>query len=113
MGTTKVTFRKCIQDSVDYGSDDEHMVSAVFFDLEINGQTHPDLSIQIRQIVGGSTLEIGDLRGYTGPLNRRALHEAVEGYFRDVVGPQGLEDSAGGRMQNNVFLEEKTVEFEG
>ena len=31
----RVTFYKCIQDSQDYGSDDEHMVSRIFFFLEI------------------------------------------------------------------------------
>jgi len=31
----KVIFHQCIQDSQEYGSDDEHMVSRIFFILEI------------------------------------------------------------------------------
>jgi len=35
MSKAKIIFYKCVQDSQDYGSDDEHMVSRVFFNLEI------------------------------------------------------------------------------
>ena len=34
MKKARVTFRKCIQDSQEYGSNNEYMVSRVFFDLE-------------------------------------------------------------------------------
>jgi hypothetical protein len=112
MGQAKVTFHKCIQDSVDFGSDDEHMVSAVFFDLEMNGEEHPDLCVEIRQLVGGGPLEVGELSGYSGPINSQALHEAVETYFLELVGPGGSEDAQGGRLQNNIFLEDRVVEFE-
>jgi len=44
MLTAKITFYKCVQDSQDYGSDDEHMVSRVFFILEI-GDKKFDLPI--------------------------------------------------------------------
>ncbi|MBZ5552634.1 MAG: hypothetical protein LAO21_07940 [Acidobacteriia bacterium] len=112
MGTAKVMFHKCIQDSVDYGSDDEHMVSAVFFDLETNGQVHPDLSVEIRQMVGGGPMDVGDPKGYAGPINRTAFRQAVEAYFRELIGPEGSEDAQGGRLQNNIFLEDKVVEIE-
>jgi hypothetical protein len=112
MGTAKVMFHKCIQDSVDHGSDDEHMVSAVFFDLEINGQVHSDLSVEIRQLVGGGPMEVGDPKGYSGAINHPAFREAVEGYFRELIGPEGAEDVQGGRLQNNIFLEDKVAEIE-
>lgn len=35
MSKAKIIFHKCVQDSQDYGSDDEHMVFRVFFNLEI------------------------------------------------------------------------------
>jgi len=35
MSKAKVIFHQCIQDSQEYGSDDEHMVSRIFFILEI------------------------------------------------------------------------------
>jgi hypothetical protein len=112
MGTAKVMFHKCIQDSVDYGSDDEHMVSAVFFDLEMNGQMHADLSVEIKQMVGGGPLEVGEPKGYSGPINRPAFRQAVETYFRELIGPEGSEDAQGGRLQNNIFLEDRIVEIE-
>jgi hypothetical protein len=112
MGTAKVTFHKCIQDSIDLGSDDEHMVSAIFFDLEMNGEAHPDLCVEVRQLVGGGPLEVGDPMRYSGPINCQAFRQAVETYFLDLVGPQVSADVQEGRLQNNIFLEDKVVEFE-
>ena len=34
MAKVKITFHKCIQDSQEYGSNDEHMVSRIFFSIE-------------------------------------------------------------------------------
>lgn len=31
----QITFKRLVQDSQDYGSDDEHMVSRAFFDMKI------------------------------------------------------------------------------
>src|SRR4029077_11625065 len=59
----KVTFRKLIQDSQEYGSNDEHIVSREFFDLEIGGKRHSDLYVDIKQPVGSdfetAPLEVG------------------------------------------------------
>ena len=38
MSKATVNFHRCIQDSQDYGSNDEHMVSRVFFDLEVGNK---------------------------------------------------------------------------
>ena len=66
MKKCKVIFRKCIQDSQDYGSDDEHMTSRVFFDLEIDGKIFKDLCADLKQTVG-SDIETG--RGGLGSLD--------------------------------------------
>ncbi|MBI5966876.1 MAG: hypothetical protein HY882_03315 [Deltaproteobacteria bacterium] len=117
---TKVTFTKCIQDSQDYASTEEHMVSRVFFDLEIGGKRYPGLYVDIKQPVGGdfekTPLEVGTPKGYSGPLSYSAFREAAEAYYRGCVGRQGTGIRiAGGsniRMRNNTFIITKVVEFE-
>jgi hypothetical protein len=117
---TKVTFIKGIQDSQDYGSTDEHMVSRLFFDLEIGDKHYPALYVDIKQAVGAdfekTPLEIGRPHGYSGPLNYSAFRDAAEDYYRGCVGRQGRGiHIAGGsniRMRNNAFGISKTVEFE-
>ncbi|MBZ0090825.1 MAG: hypothetical protein K8F27_01180 [Sulfuricellaceae bacterium] len=47
MTTTKLSVNKLIQDSQDYGSNDEHMVSRVFFDIKIEGTKHEGLYVRI------------------------------------------------------------------
>jgi hypothetical protein len=117
---TKVTFTKCIQDSQDYGSTDEHMVSRLFFDLEIGNNRYHGLCVDIKQAVGGdfekTPLEVGTPQGYKGPLNYTAFRAASEAYYRECVGSQGRGIRiAGGsniRMRNNTFAMPKTAEFE-
>ena len=85
----KVTFTKVIQDSQDFGSDDEHKVSRVFFDLHTGEDLHPDLYSDIKQVVG-SSYETGDIEvsapiGYRVPFNYTAFRDAVEAYYRGLV----------------------------
>ena len=54
MPHAKITFHELIQDSQDYGSNDEHMVSRVFFDLEFDGETKRGLYAHVKQPVGSS-----------------------------------------------------------
>ena len=72
-----VIFTKCVQDSQDYGSDDEHMVSRVFFDIQIDGEVHRDLHCDIKQVVGSSyetgDIEVGRPAGYRAPFNYTAF----------------------------------------
>ena len=118
-----VTFTKCIQDSQDYGSDDEHMASRIFFDLAVNGQSHPGLHVDVKQLVG-SSYETGDIEvgrpvgGYRGPFNYLAFRDAAERYFRSLVGSggSGIQITGGSntsmRMRNNTFVVQKAETFE-
>lgn len=120
MRTARVVFRMCIQDSQDYGSDDEHMVSRVFFDLDLDGRQYMDLYVDIKQPVGSSfentPLEIGAPQGYEGPFNYQAFRDAVEAYYRSLVGEHGsgihIEGASNVRMRNNTHVQEKQVQFE-
>jgi hypothetical protein len=116
----KVIFHRCIQDSQDFGSDNEHMVSRIFLTLEINGQRYENLHADIKQPVGSSyefdPIEVYPLKGYQGPLNYEAFRNAVEKYYRTLVGStaSGIRISGGlnFRMQNNIFDRPAIAEFQ-
>ena len=122
MPTATVHFHKVIQDSQDYGSDDEHMVSRVFLTLEAGGKTYPNLTVDIKQTVGAtfetSPLEVGPPKGYRGSYNYAAFRELVEQYYRGLVGKKGRSigmPGVGGsyiRMRNNTFNQPHTATFE-
>lgn len=105
------TFTDCIQDSQDYGSDDEHMVSRVFFDLDLDGHQYPRLHVDVKQVVGsrfdtGDNIEVGTPKGYSGPFNYTPFREAVERFFRELAGASGSKLGFGPgvknlRMRNN------------
>ena len=120
MATAKLFLRKLIQDSQDYGSNDEHMVSRVFFDLEIDGVKQEGLYANIKQPVGSSfessPLEVSSPSNYKGPFNYEAFRNIVEHYYRSLVGATGSGiHIAGGsniRMRNNTFIQYEAHEFE-
>ncbi len=120
MPIATIRFNRCIQDSQDYGSDDEHMVSRVFLTLEAGGKVYPNLTVDIKQTVGdrfeSGALEVSPPKGYGGSLNYAAFREAVERYYRSLVGSQGSGIGiAGGtniRMRNNQFVKAVTATFE-
>ncbi len=133
MVTVRVIFHKCIQDSQEYGSDDEHMSSRIFFSVEIskveNGEIkvekYDNLYTDLKQMVGGkfeeNPIEVGfpcdsSGRTYSGPMNYTVFHNATESYFRSLVGSKGsgihIEGGSGIRMYNNLFVKEYSVKFE-
>ena len=121
MPTATITFRECIQDSQDFGSDDEHMVSRVVLDLAAEGRTFPNLTVDVKQTVGSSyesgPLEVSRPRGYDGSLDNEPFRKAVERYYRSQVGSGGSgirigPGSANLRMRNNRFISRAEVSFE-
>ncbi len=120
MAKVKVTFLKMIQDSQDYGSNDEHMVSRVFFSMEVDGKKYDGLQVDIKQAVGSSfetgPIEVGPPRGgYRGPFNHQEFRNAVEKYYRSLIGSQGrgirIEGATNVRMRGNRFEQDMTAEF--
>lgn len=116
----KLYLKLLIQDSQDYGSNDEHMVSRVFFDLEVDGKMFQDLHADVKQTVGSSfetaPLEVFRPAGYKGPFNHEAFQQIIERYYRSLVGGKGSGiHIAGGsniRMRNNRFAQAEVAEFE-
>lgn len=133
MATANVIFHKCIQDSQEYGSDDEYMVSRVFFSIEVSKvegneikvEKYDNLYTDLKQMVGGkfeeNPIEVGfpsDFSGriYSGPMNYEAFRNATESYFRSLVGTKGfgihIEGGSGIRMHDSLFVKEHSAEFE-
>jgi len=123
MPTARVVFDKCIQDSQNYGNDEEHMVSRIFFTIEVEGRRYEGLHVDVKQTVGSSyksgPIEVGAPKGagYKGPFNHEAFRAAVEKYYRSLVGSTGKGISINGsakniRMRNNTFQKEAIEEFE-
>ena len=48
----RVNVTKCVQDSREYGSTDEHMVSRVFYSIDVDGVPKGDYYSDIKQVVG-------------------------------------------------------------
>lgn len=96
------------------------MVSRVFFSLEIEGKRFTDLYVDIKQLIGSdfeaSPLEVSAPHGYSGPFNHEEFRDAVENYYRSLVGASGSGiNSPGGaniRMSSNIFLKEASTDFE-
>lgn len=120
MAKAKVIFHKLIQDSQDYGSDDQHMVSRAFFKIETEGNVSEEAYVDIKQPVGSdfetTPLEVSRPAGYNGPFNYEAFRQAAEAYYRSLVGSKGsgIHISGGGniRMQNNTFIKQAIAEFD-
>jgi hypothetical protein len=121
MPHAKITFHELIQDSQDYGSDDEHMVSRVFFDLEFDGEIKRGLYAHVKQPVGSSfetsPVEVSGPVNCKGPFNMQCFQQAAEPYYRGLVGSQGsgIRISGGAtniRMRNNRYRQDAVFECE-
>ena len=120
MAHAKVILSSLVQDSQDYGSDDENMVSRAFLDLQVDGTVYEKLYAQIKQPVGGDfetmPLEVSWPVGYKGPLNYEAFRAGIEAYYRSLVGSTGsdihVEGGSNIRVKNNRFVSPSSFEFE-
>lgn len=115
MTHVRVTLEKCIQDSQEYGSDDEHMVSRVFFIIEAEGQRFTG-HVNIKQTVGSdyerSSIEVGAPTGYAGPFNQEVFRRHVTAYFQSCVGSGASGIRFGTGAKNNTFVQQDVFEFE-
>jgi hypothetical protein len=117
MKTLELTFSKCIQDSQEYGSNNEHMVSRVYF--SIDGQ---EFECNIRQPYGEdfsfetTPIEVETPEQLRKRVNYGEFRDAVESYFRGLVGSSASGIRISGkstniRMRNNTFVVQKTYEI--
>ncbi len=112
MANARIFFHRCIQDSQDYGSNDEHMVSRVFFTLNYKGIVYENLYVDIKQSAGADyetgPIEVGKPQGNRGPFNHEAFRATAENYYRSLVGSRGsgirITGGSNIRMRNNQFI---------
>jgi hypothetical protein len=118
MPTLKLTFHRLIQDSQDINGK-EHMVSRVFFSVDVDNNHYPDLYADIKQTVGASSaepIEVGSPSGgYNGPWSHAKFQEAAEAYYRSFVGPGArginIASTSQVRMRNNSFERRAEISF--
>jgi len=111
MATANIQFHKLIQDSQEFGSDDQHMVSRIFFTITVENKKPLEAFANIKQTVGTdfetAPLEVSKPVGYGGPFNYEQFRILSERYYRGVIGSQGIGISVSGatnvRMRNNTF----------
>lgn len=93
----QIRFKEMIQDAQNYASfdaDDDHMVSKIIFDLEVDGSEYPNMVVEVSQPYGTryetEPLEVGRPTGpYDGSWNHNAFSEHCERYYRNHVGQTG------------------------
>lgn len=127
MAQVRAIFRECIQDSQEYGSNDEFMVSRVWVGIEVDGEDRGEYIADLKQTVGsdyetgaievGLPVEVGSGgKKYSGPFSYDDFRRAAEQYFRQLVGPNARGIRLGGkgkvRMQGNRFVMQSVAEFE-
>jgi hypothetical protein len=119
MAKVKIVFHGCLQDSQEIGSDDEHMVSRVFFSLEVGKRNFDNLFVNIKQPVGSNyedfPFEVESPKGIDGPFNYEAFRNAVETYYRELVGSQGSMIkivNSNVRMMNNRIEKRRIFNFD-
>lgn len=118
MSKLELIFTKCIQDSQEYGSNNEHMVSRVFF--LVDGKEY---QCNLRQPYGESfsyekdPIEVDPPEGLEDVVNYGQFRDEVEKYYRSLVGNNGgmihIEGSVNNiRMMNNTFVQTYNTEID-
>ena len=111
MKKATIELYRCIQESQEYGSDDEYMISHIFFRLEVEGKTY-DLHSDLKQLVGSNiedpqSIEVGRPEGYEGPFNYAAFQKEAADYFKECIGAKGKGIGISGG--SNVFMENNII----
>ncbi len=111
MAVATVTFRRCLLNASEAGSDEGHVGSRVFFDLNIEGQEFVDVYADVQaDREGDSPLSVTPPQGYDGPLNLQVLQGLVEFYYRQAAG--GGPDGLGLRLKDWMVEQQMVVQFE-
>jgi|TARA_R110000851_G_scaffold155597_1_gene298112 hypothetical protein len=115
----KIIFKKLIQDSQQLGSNDQHMVSRVFFDIEsekVKLNSYADVKQSVGSDFESTQLEVSRPHNYEGPFDYFKFQQLVETYYRNLIGSTGtgINISGGGniRMSDNIFVQTAVYEIE-
>lgn len=92
MSTVTLRFNRVVVNSQAHRTTNDHMVSVVEYVILVNGANLGFHQSLIRQPAGGDMqdlIEVSPPDDYAGPMDYQAFRDAVEGYFRSCVGPEG------------------------
>jgi len=112
MKKARVIFHKCLQDSQELGSDEKHMVSRVFFTIEIDGEKFKGFYADLEQMVDSDyktgLIEVGAPQDYEGAFNHEDFRDLVEKYYGSCVSSEAAririgKGAHGICMYNNVL----------
>jgi hypothetical protein len=112
VGAWHLRFTKCIVDSQEFGSDNEHMNSRVFFSIskveDIEGVEAIDLECTVRQPAGESysyesaPIEVDIPEELKRKINYSEFRDAIEKYFKSIISKDGaLSDILGKEIIGN------------
>lgn len=118
MKKIKLNFYKCIQDSQEFGSTNEHMMSRLFFKID-----NTEYVCDVRQPFGSENSFENDPIEVTIPetlkqiVSYEQFRQAAEDYYRKSVGRNGSGINIGNgctniRMSNNTFVNSYSVEID-
>jgi hypothetical protein len=111
MAEVVVRFTACDQNSQEAGTDDEHMVSRLFFSVEVDGKHlgdyHVDLKQTVRSDMVEGLIEVPRPDRIPEPWNQNAFANEARAYFRQRV-RRGAKVMT---MIENRFEIPKTVRF--
>lgn len=111
MAIATVTFRRCLVNTPEAGSNEMQIGSRVFFDLTVEGQEFVDVYADVQaNRTGDAPLSVTPPQGYDGPLNFQVFQGLVEFYYRQAAG--GGPDGLGLRLPDWVVEQEMVVQFE-
>jgi hypothetical protein len=120
MPVVTVNVTRCVQDSQEYGSTDEYMVSRVFYSIDVDGVSKGNDYSDLKQVVGSAyssdNIEVSPPKGYRGPYDHKSFSNEMAGYFCKCVNSSGAVLSLGSaaqfRMKNNTFAIPYRFQFE-
>lgn len=119
MSQATIYYRRAVVDGQEYGSNDEYMVSRIFFDMLVDGKRHENLYSDVKQTVGAefekAPLEVTRPVGLKGAFNYEAFRQETESYYRNLFGKTGravrTANGCSVRVRNCLFEIPKTVQI--
>jgi len=120
MPKAQLVFTTIIQDSQEFGSNSQHMVSRLFFDLRVGNDLHTGFSVDIKQKVGDECghvpLEVSMPHSLAGSISFIDFRKHVEHYYRESFGSTASAFQFGPgakvRMMHNVVSRRSVAEIE-
>lgn len=121
MTKATILFQKCIQNAQELGSNDDFMVSRIFFSIQLPDRQIENLHTDIKQPAGGDyekdTLEVSPPQNLKGiAIDYSVFRNLAEKYYRNLIGSSGsgirIVGGSNVKMFNNTFCIPMTADIE-